>query len=57
VDIVTTEGERGVMRNLQRKSDQADAMFTRLVAEMNQALSIERANNMTAPVQIPAWMA
>ena len=56
VDIVTTEGERGVMRNLQRKADQADAMFSRLVAEMNNALAIERANNMTKKVQVPAWM-
>ncbi|MBP9131438.1 MAG: hypothetical protein KBF50_14315 [Steroidobacteraceae bacterium] len=56
VDIVTTEGERGVIRNLQRKSDQADAMFSRLVAEMNQALAIERTNNMTKPVEVPAWM-
>jgi len=56
VDIVTTEGERGVMRNLQRKSDQADAMFTRLVAEMNQALAIQRANDMTKQVQVPAWL-
>jgi superfamily II DNA/RNA helicase len=56
VDIVTTEGERGVMRNLQRKADQADAMFSRLVAEMNNALAIESANNMTKKVQVPAWL-
>lgn len=56
VDIVTTEGERGVMRNLQRKADQADEMFSRLVAEMNNALAIERANNMTKKVQVPAWL-
>lgn len=56
VEIITTEGERGVMKNLQRKSDQADAMFSRLVAEMNNALSIERANNMTKPVEVPSWL-
>jgi len=56
VDIVTTEGERGVMRNLQRKSDQADAMFSRLVAEMNNALAIERANNMNKQVEVPSWL-
>jgi hypothetical protein len=56
VDIVTTEGERGVMRNLQRKSDQADEMFSRLVAEMTNALSIERANNMTKKLEIPSWL-
>ncbi len=56
VDIVTTEGERGVMRNLQRKAEQADAMFSRLVAEMNNALAIERTNNRTKKVEVPAWL-
>jgi hypothetical protein len=56
VDIITTEGERGVMKNLQRKAEQADAMFSRLVAEMNNALAIERANNMTKKMEIPTWL-
>jgi hypothetical protein len=56
VDIVTTEGERGVTRNLQRKADQADAMFTRLVAEMNNALAIQRAGASTKPIQVPEWL-
>lgn len=56
VDIVTTEGERGVMRNLQRKAEQADAMFSRLVAEMNQALHIERTNDMTKKMELPTWL-
>jgi hypothetical protein len=56
VDIVTTEGERGVMRNLQRKAAQADAMFSNLVTEMNHALSIERANNMTNKMELPTWL-
>jgi Helicase conserved C-terminal domain len=56
VDIVTTEGERGVMRNLQRKAEQADAMFTRLVAEMNSALAIQRTNNATKAIEVPAWL-
>ncbi len=56
VDIVTTEGERGVMRNLQRKAEQADAMFSRLVGEMNSALAIERANNHIKPLELPAWL-
>lgn len=57
VDIVTTEGERGVMRNLQRKADQADAMFSRLVAEMNSAISIERQIQATKTIEVPAWLA
>ena len=56
VDIVTTEGERGVMRNLQRKAEQADAMFSRLVAEMNHAIAIERTNNMTKKMDVPSWL-
>jgi hypothetical protein len=56
VDIVTTEGERGVMSNLQRKADQADEMFSRLVAEMNHALAIERTNNLTKKMEVPAWL-
>ena len=56
VDIVTTEGERGVMRNLQRKAEQADAMFSRLVVEMNNARGIERVNHATKPMEMPAWL-
>ena len=56
VDIVTTEGERGVMRNLQRKAAQSDTMFSHLVAEMNQALAIERATNMTKKMELPSWL-
>lgn len=56
VDIVTTEGERGVMKNLQRKSEQADAMFSRLVAEMNHAMGIERAARTGKPIEVPSWL-
>jgi hypothetical protein len=56
VDIVTTEGERGVMRNLQRKAEQADAMFSRLVEEMNHARAIDRANSATKQIEVPAWL-
>lgn len=56
VDIVTTEGERGVMKNLQRKAAQADEMFSRLVAEMNQAIAIDRANNMHTKMEAPSWL-
>jgi hypothetical protein len=57
VDIVTTEGERGVMRNLQRKAEQADEMFSHLVAEMNNAIGINRADRRDgAQVKLPAWL-
>jgi hypothetical protein len=56
VDIVTTEGERGVMRNLQRKAEQADEMFSHLVAEMNHALGIERTKTNVKQLEIPSWL-
>lgn len=56
VDIVTTEGERDVLRNLQRKQAQADAMFSALVASMNDSLSIERTTPFAAQTEIPAWL-
>ncbi len=56
VDTVTTEGQRGIVKNMQRKSEQADAMFERLVANMNKALGIERVNNHTRKMELPTWM-
>lgn len=55
-DTVTTEGERGVVKNMQRKAAQADRMFSNLVAEMNAAMSIKRASAFTNKLEIPAWL-
>ncbi len=55
IDIVTTDGERGVMANLQRKSVQADEMFSRMVEHMGDALAIVRTRNVK-PMEIPAWL-
>ena len=56
VDIVTTEGERGVLSNLQRKAAQADRMFSNLVSEMNAAIAIDRASKFTTEMEIPSWL-
>jgi hypothetical protein len=56
VDIVTTEGEAGVLQNLQRKSAQADKMFDRLVASMNESLNIERNGKQQSSIEIPSWI-
>lgn len=56
VDIITTEGERGVLRNLQRKAEQADKMFSNLVAEMNAAQAIDRASAFTKTQELPTWL-
>lgn len=56
VDVVTTEGERNVLANLQRKAKQADEMFSRLVAQMNDAMTIERASYQQSTPRVPAWL-
>ena len=56
VDIVTTEGGRNALENLQRKSDQADKMFDALVSNMGDALSVKRSNDYTTTTEVPAWL-
>lgn len=56
VDVITTEGEHEVMKNLQRKAKGADKMFTALVAEMNQSLKIDRSQRFNKREEIPAWL-
>ncbi|MFA5633146.1 MAG: DEAD/DEAH box helicase [Porticoccaceae bacterium] len=55
VDIVTTEGGQGVLKNLQTKAEAADRMFTNLVAEMNAAVTIDRTRSMDKKMEAPAW--
>lgn len=56
VDMVTTEGEVAVLKNLQRKSALADKMFANLVLEMNRALKIESGVYGTTKETIPSWL-
>jgi len=56
VDIVLTEGEQRVMANLQRKSEQAAAMFQNLVNEMNDSIATEKRDAHATPEEIPAWL-
>ena len=56
VDIVTTEGELGVLKNLQRKAVQADRMFSNLVASMGEANGIERSSKFPVEMKIPSWL-
>lgn len=56
VDIVTTEGERGVMKNLQRKAAQADRMFSSLVDHMNNAIKINKTQIFDHQEKVPAWL-
>jgi hypothetical protein len=55
VDVITTEGGRNILANLQRKATQADAMFTALVEHMNNARDVARVEY-TNPVEVPSWL-
>lgn len=56
VDVVTTEGELGVLKNMQRKAAQADHMFSNLVAAMNDSMALERASQFTTHQEVPTWL-
>ena len=56
VDIIHTEGQRKVLENLNRKAVAAQSMFANLVAEMNNAMSIDRINDHTKTVEVPKWL-
>lgn len=57
VDVVTTEGGRGVLANLQRKAAQADRMFDQLTAHMRDALQVRRDDHFDQLVEVPTWAA
>jgi len=56
VDVITSEGEARVLANMQRKSDQADEMFSNLVALMRDEMRIKSVNKHTQQLEIPTWL-
>jgi hypothetical protein len=56
VTTITTEGEVGVMKNLQRKAEQASRMFEALVAHANNALAIDAGCKFDRELKVPAWL-
>lgn len=56
VDIITTDGDQFVLKNLQRKSVAADKMFTALVTHMNDELKIKQVNQFTQKEILPNWL-
>lgn len=55
VDMISSEGERGVMANLKRKTIAADEMFGNLVKLMNDQLRIESKESYNEKEEIPSW--
>ena len=56
IDVVTSEGEVGVMKNLQRKAKQAEHMFSVLVSEMMNELKIRHTDEHTKTMEVPSWL-
>ena len=44
------------MSNLKHKADAADIMFSNLVANMNDSLSINRTNKNIIKEEVPSWL-
>lgn len=56
VDIITTDGQDNVLKNLQAKAKKADEMFDRLVELMHDELILEKRSVFTQPVVVPQWL-
>ena len=55
-DIVTTEGEKSVLANLQRKAAAADRMFSDLLIHMGDAMHVDRSIAFTKQEEMPKWL-
>ncbi len=56
VDIISSEGEADVLKNLQRKAAQSEVMFSSLVSFMNNELKITEKNEYTKKEEVPSWL-
>lgn len=56
VNMIVTEGERGIAANLQRKKDQTDKMFRSLVSHMQDAMHLVSRDYFPDPETVPPWM-
>lgn len=56
VDVVSTEGEQQVLKNLQRKAAQADRMFSNLVAQMRSGMRLDGFRQFALSEKVPAWL-
>jgi hypothetical protein len=56
VDIIASEGEKGVLKNLRRKADAANKMFSELVSLMGEALKVTADKDYSKKERIPTWL-
>jgi hypothetical protein len=57
VDLVTSEGESGVMSNLIRKSENAELLFQNLVRLMGAENFVTIPNDHNTQTKLPSWLA
>lgn len=57
VDVITSPGGAGALRNLQRKAEQADRMFASLVTHMRDGAAYHRSDHFDTQMEVPAWLA
>jgi superfamily II DNA or RNA helicase len=55
-DIITTEGEIGVYKNIQRKTEEAKKMFEMLVMYMNDSLSLTSKEYIETNINLPKFI-
>lgn len=56
VDMVTTDGQQNVLRNMERKADAAARMFGQLVLLMREELHIHKTTGYTKKESVPSWL-
>ncbi len=56
VNIIATQGEAGVTKNLRRKAQQADRLFSYIVECMKDELRMNRAEGFSKLEEVPAWL-
>jgi hypothetical protein len=56
IDMVSSEGEAGVLANLNRKAAQAEKMFANMVELMNNELNIDRSTTFKKEQETPSWL-
>lgn len=56
IDMITTDGQENVLKNLQAKERKTDAMFDHLVTLMRDELKIEKRKPETQQMEVPEWL-
>ena len=56
VDVITTPGGAHALANLQRKADNADRMYSQLVAHMRDAAGVRRTDTYDTEIEVPSWL-